>query len=559
MESALAKIWADVLDLERVGVQENFFELGGDSILTTQLASLIRNTFKVTLPLNVIFEHPTLADLAARIETVLAAGEGLQTQPILPVPRDGNIPLSFMQRRLWFIEQMNPGNTGYNVAGALALSNLLDEKALKLAVGEIVRRHEILRTYFEAVDGEPRQVIRPPAPVEIPVEDLTGLPDGEREAAAARIVSAEAQRPFDLSQGPLMRLLLLRLREDGHVLFFNMHHAISDAWSMGILARELNELYAALSQGSPSPLPELPIQYADFAVWQKQRLQGEAHEMHLKYWKEQLAGAPMLRLPTDHPRPDYYVYRSAAQSVTLPEGLGDSLQQLALRQGVTLFMASLAAFEVLLHYYSGQEDIVVGTSIAGRNSVEVEPLIGLFVNILVLRSDAGGDPTFGEFLARLRDAALGAYLHQDLPFEAIVRELHPERSLNEAVPLFNVLFMLDNIPASPLSLSGLDISRFEINREIARYDLNLHVVKRDEGLSVELHYNTSLFEPSTAARMLRHYELVLREVSSRPEARLGELKEILARDDRERRAEHLQRRKKAGLDALQKVQREVGS
>jgi pyochelin synthetase len=558
IEETLATLWSKLLGVEQVGTEDDFFELGGDSILTTQLASLVRNTFKVTLPLNVIFEHPTLADLAARVEAARAAGEGLQMQPILPVPRDGNIPLSFMQRRLWFVEQMNPGNTGYNVAGALALSNRLEEKALKMAVGEIVRRHEVLRTHFELVDGEPRQVIRPPAPVEIPLQNLSDLPDGEREAEAARIVSAEAQRPFDLSQGPLLRLMLLRLREDSHVLFFNMHHAISDAWSMGILAGELNELYSAFSQGRPSPLPELPIQYADFAVWQQQYFQGEGLEAHLDYWKQRLAGASPLQLPTDYPRPDHYVYRSAAQSVTMPEGLGDSLQQLALRQGVTLFMASLAAFKVLLHYYSEQQDIVVGTSIAGRNSVEVEPVIGLFVNILVLRSDAGGDPTFGEFLARVRDAALGAYLHQDLPFEMIVRELHPERSLKEAVPLFNVLFMLDNIPASSLSLLGLDITRFEISREISRYDMNLHVMKRDEGLSVDLHYNTSLFEPSTAARMLRQYELVLREVCSRPEARLSELNALLAQDDKQRRSERLQRRKKVGLDALQQVQREAG-
>ncbi len=558
IEEMLATLWSKLLGVEPVSPEDDFFELGGDSLLTTQLASLVRNTFKVTLPLNVIFEHPTLVDLAARIEASRATGEGLQTQPILPVPRDGNIPLSLMQRRLWFIEQMNPGNTGYNVAGALVLSNRLDEKALKMTASEIIRRHEILRTHFEVVDGEPRQVIRPPAPAEIPLKDLSGLPDGEREAEAARIASAEAQRSFDLTRGPLLHLLLLRLRDDHHVLFFNMHHAVSDAWSMGILARELNELYGAFSQGRPSPLPELPIQYADFAVWQQQYFQGASLETHLNYWKGRLAGASPLRLPTDYPRPEYYVYRSAAQSLTLSGELSEALQRLALQQGVTLFMASLAAFKVLLHYYSGQHDIVVGTSIAGRNSVEVEVVIGLFVNILVLRSDASGDPTFSEFLARLRDVSLGAYLHQDLPFEVIVRELHPERSLQEAVPLFNVLFMLDNIPASPLSLLGLDITRFEINREIARYDLNLHIMQGDEGLRIDLHYNTSLFDPSTATRMLRQYELVLREVCSRPEGRLGEFTALLAQDDKQHRSERLQRRKKEGLDTLQKILREAG-
>jgi len=557
IEEMLARLWSELLGVERFSPRDDFFEQGGDSILATKLASLVRNTFKITLPLEVIFYHPTLAGLAARIEAARAAAEGLQTQPIVPALRDGNIPLSFMQRRLWFVQQMNPVETGYNVAGAIALTNVLDAKALKMAVSEIVRRHEVLRTHFDVVDGEPQQVIDPAVPLEIPLKDLTDLPEGQRAAEAAAIAAAEVRKPFDLSRGPLVRLLLLRLRDDSHVLFFNMHHAISDAWSMAILARELNELYSAFARGRPSPLSELPIQYADFAIWQRRRFQGGVLDAHLRYWKRQIAGAEPARLPLDHPRPERYVYHSAAQSITLPPDLGDALQRLAVRQGVTRFMASLAAFKVLLHHYSGQQDIVVATSVAGRNSVEVEPLIGLFVNVLLLRSNVGGDPAFSEFLARVRDVSLAAYAHQELPFEVLVKELHPARSLKDPVPLFNVLFMLDGISVPALTLAGLEIARFEIDRNIARYDLNLHVTKCDDDLRVDLHYNTSLFEPHTATRILRDYSLVLREVCQRPEARLGEISALLADDDKQQRSERLKRRKKLGLEALQKSMRET--
>lgn len=555
IEEMLGVLWSKILDIGAPHRLDNFFELGGDSLLATQLTSQVRNLLKVELPLSAIFEFPTIGGLAARIAEVGASSEEL---PILPVPRNVDIPLSFMQRRLWFLDQINPGSSAYNIAGALSLTNLKID-ALNQALNQLIRRHEVLRTHFALKNGEPVQEINPPQLMEVSSTDLGGLSRAEQEAEALRLVSEESQRPFDLGQAPLWRVMLLRLADDNHILFFNMHHAISDAWSIGVLSTELTQLYTALTQGTPPPLAELQVQYADFAVWQYQSLQRSALNAQLDYWKKQLAGAAPLRLPTDHAREEFYVYRSGMQSVVLPEDLSESLHELALQQGVTLFMVTLAVFKILLAYYSGQEDIVVGTSIAGRNRGELEPLIGLFVNLLVLRSEARPDYTFNQFLTQVRDVSLGAYLHQDLPFEMLVRELHPERSLNEVMPLINTLFMLDNIPASSLSLPGVDITRFSIDRELARYDLNLHLVKRDGKLLVDLHYNTSLFETYTATRMLRQYELVLREVSLRPAAKLSELENLLSLDDKQHLSRRLQEHKQAGLEALkQRTRKQAG-
>jgi pyochelin synthetase len=555
IEEMLGVLWSRILDTGVPDRLDNFFELGGDSLLATQLTSQVRNVLKVELPLSAIFEFPTVGGLAARIADVRGSGEEL---PILPVPRSVDIPLSFMQRRLWFLDQINPGSSAYNIAGALSLTNLNIE-ALNKALNELIRRHEILRTHFAVKNGEPVQVINPPQLMEISSIDLGRFSRAEQEAEALRIASEESQRPFDLAQGPLWRVMLLRLADDNHILFFNMHHTISDAWSIGVLSTELTQLYSAFSQRMPSPLSELPIQYADFAVWQHQSLQGSALNAQLDYWKKRLAGAAPLRLPTDHARGEFYVYRSGMQTVVLPEDVSQSLHELALQQGVTLFMVTLSAFKILLSYYSGQEDIVVGTSIAGRNRGELEPLIGLFVNLLVLKTQARPDSTFNEFLTQVRDISLGAYLHQDLPFEMLVKELHPERSLNEVMPLINTLFMLDNIPASSLSLPGVDINQFGIDREIARYDLNLHVVKRDGKLLVDLHYNTSLFETYTANRILRQYQLVLREMSSRPAAKLSDIANLLALDDKQHLSQRLQERKQAGLEALkQRTRKQAG-
>src|SRR5215217_1019388 len=353
--------------------------------------------------------------------------------------RDG-APLSFAQERLWFVDRLEPGSAVYNIPVEWRLGGALDEAALERALGEIVRRHEALRTTFREVDGSPVQVIAPFGGFTLRLDDLSGLADADREVEVRRRAGEEAARPFDLSAGPLFRAALLRLGEEDHVLLLSMHHIVSDGWSTGVLFRELSALYAAYLAGRESPLPELPVQYADYAVWQREQLAGEVLDRQLAYWKERLAGAPeLLELPTDHPRPAVQTYRGATVLVELSLQLLERLQALGQSEGATLYMVLLGAFQVLLGKYAGSEDVVVGTPIAGRTRRETEELIGFFVNTLVLRTDLSGNPSFRETLRRVREVTLGAYAHQEVPFEKLVAELQPERSLSHS-PLFQVMF-----------------------------------------------------------------------------------------------------------------------
>ncbi|MFB3092706.1 MAG: condensation domain-containing protein, partial [Dehalococcoidia bacterium] len=444
VEEVLAGIWADVLRLERVGIHDNFFELGGHSLLAMQVISRVRSAFQVESPLRSLFESPTVAGLAERIEMARGADRVPQALPLLPASRDGDLPLSFAQQRLWFLEQWEPNSSIYNVPVALRLTGPLNVAALEQSLNEISRRHEALRTTFSVVDGQPAQVIAPKLNLTLPVLDLRELTEIERDAEVQRLVVEEAQAPFDLAQGPLLRASLLRLGQEEHVLMLTMHHVVSDGWSLNVLFRETTTLYQAFSTGEPSPLPEIPIQYADFALWQRQWLQGEELESQLAYWKEQLDGIPpVLELPTDRPRPAVETFRGAQQFLLLPDALTRSLKALSQREEVTLFMTLLAAFQTLLHRYTGQDDILVGFPIANRNRAEIEGLIGFFVNTLVLRTDLSGEPTFRELLGRVREVALDAYTHQDLPFEKLVAELHPERDISRN-PLFQVIFQLFN-------------------------------------------------------------------------------------------------------------------
>ncbi|HEU4557526.1 MAG TPA: amino acid adenylation domain-containing protein, partial [Longimicrobium sp.] len=443
-EEVLAGIWAEVLGVERVGGEDNFFDLGGHSLLATQLVSRVREALGAELPLRAVFEAPSLAELAGRVEALRAEAAGdAGAPPLLPVPRDGSpLPLSFAQQRLWFIDQLEPGSAAYNLTGAWRLEGALDTAALERSLGEIVRRHEALRTVFAEVDGSPVQVIAPFGGLALPVEDLSGLSEADREAALRRRAWEVAARPFDLAAGPLFRAALLRLGEHDHVLLLGMHHIVSDGWSVGVLYRELSALYAAYRAGAESPLPELAVQYADFAVWQREHLEGEALDRQLSYWRERLSGAPeLLELPTDHPRPAVQTFGGDTVPVELSLELLERVQALGRSEGATLYMTLLGAFQVLLSKYSGSDDIVVGSPIAGRTRAEVEELIGFFVNTLVLRTDLGGDPGFREVLGRVREATLGAYAHQEVPFEKLVAELQPERSLSLS-PFFQVMFTL---------------------------------------------------------------------------------------------------------------------
>ncbi|MFL5542599.1 MAG: amino acid adenylation domain-containing protein, partial [Longimicrobiaceae bacterium] len=445
--------------------------------------------------------------------------------PVVPVERGQAPPLSFAQERLWFLDRLEPGNPFYNLPAALRLGGALDVPALERALGEVVRRHEALRTTFAEGGEGPVQVIAPFAGFALPVEDLSALDEGEREAELRRRATAEGVRPFDLAAGPLFRAALLRLGDDDHVLLLGMHHVVSDGWSMRVLFRELSALYAAYQGGGESPLPELPVQYADFAVWQREQLRGQALDRQLAWWKERLAGAPaLLELPTDHPRPAAQTYRGGRVPVELPPELLERLQALARAEGATLYMVVLAAFQVLLARYAGSDDVVVGSPVAGRTRREVEDLVGFFINTLVLRTDLSGGPAFREVLRRVREATLGAYEHQDVPFEKLVEELRPERSLSHA-PLVQVVFNL-NQAAAPGGggLPGLRVDDVAGGGAVAKFDLSLDLTVTGRGLLGALTYATDLFEPRTAARMLEHLRRVLEQVTEDADAPVSRLR-----------------------------------
>jgi len=356
-------------------------------------------------------------------------------------------PLSFAQQRLWFLQQFDPQSAAYNVPRAVRLAGPLNVSALRRSLSEVVRRHEVLRTTFTTIDEQPVQIVHQAQPVALPVFDLSNLPEAEREASIQALYTAETSRPFNLADDLLLRASLVRVGDEDHVIFFTLHHIVSDGWSSGVLINEVVALYDAYSHDRPSPLLELPVQYADYAVWQRQQLQGEILEEHLAYWERKLRGAPVLKLPADRPRSKVLSIRGAQYIIALPSSLTDALNELSRREGTTLFMTLLAAFKALLCRYTGQEDISIGIPIAGRNQVETEQLIGFFINTLVMRTDLSGNPSFRELLGRVREVAVGAYAHQELPFERIVEELQPERSAGSQ-PFYNVMFVYQNMPAS---------------------------------------------------------------------------------------------------------------
>ncbi|MDB4894665.1 MAG: amino acid adenylation domain protein, partial [Firmicutes bacterium] len=521
-EELLAGIWAELLDVAHAGLYDNFFELGGHSLLATQAISRVRDAFAVDLPLRSIFQNPTVAGMAEAIEAAVAGGERMAVAPILPISRDGDLPLSFAQQRLWFVDQFEPATALYNIPAVIRLSGPLDVAALEQSLNEIIRRHETLRATFSNVDGQSVQRIAAYQPVPLRLVSLTAFPNDQREAAIRRVVDEEAGRPFDLARGPLLRATLLTGSGTEHVLVMIMHHIISDGWSAGVLVREAAALYAAFAAGQPSPLPELPVQYVDFAAWQRNWFAGDVHAQQLQYWRRQLDGVAVLHLPTDHPRPAVPTRQGATASFTLTGQLTERLKALSRQEGVTLFMTLLAAYQVLLHRYSGQADIAVGSPIANRNHVATEKLIGCFVNTLVLRTDLSGDVRFRELLGRVREVTMGAYAHQDMPFEQLVEALHPERNLSYT-PLFQVSFAFDNTPAAALALAGLTITPTAVDTATAKFDLALSLTERDGVLAGALEYSTELFDEGTAARILGHYQTLLEGIVAEPERLVGEL------------------------------------
>ena len=461
------------------------------------------------------------------------------SRPLVPISRDGTLPLSFAQQRLWFLDQLVPNNAFYNTPAALRLTGSLNLAALEETFNEIVRRHEALRTTFVTVEGQPVQAIASTLTIPLPVIDLRELSKAEREKEARRLTTQEAQRPFDLSKHPLLRVTLLRLDDAEYVLLLILHHIVSDGWSMGVLIREIAALYTAFASCKDAqlhlstPLSPLPIQYADFAHWQREWLQGEVLETQLSYWRQQLDGISMLNLPTDRAKPAVQTYRGATQFLELPKSLSEALDTLSQQEGVTLFMTLLAAFQTLLYRYTQQDDIAVGSPIANRNRSEIEGLIGFFVNSLVLRTNLSGNPTFRELLSRVREVALGAYAHQDLPFEKLVEELHPERHLNQN-PLFQVVFALQNAPMEALELPGLTLSPLQfVDTQTTRFDLEFHLweptrnnglgLDSSDGISGFVVYSTDLFDAATITRMLGHFQTLLEGIVANPEQRLADL------------------------------------
>ena len=532
VQEVLAGLFSDLLGVDRVGAEADFFALGGHSLLATQLVARVRSAFAVELPLRAVFDTPTVAGLAEQVERAWRGGEEAVAPPIAPAPRLAPLPLSFGQQRLWFLDRLEPGGSAYNIPSAVRLRGHLDIGALAAALSEIARRHESLRTTILDDNDGPEQVVAPPAPVPLPVVDLRALPEAGRSREAELLAGREAGRPFDLVAGPLMRAALLALAPGEHVFLVTLHHIVSDGWSMGVLIRELGVLYGAFAQGRPSPLPELPVQYADFALWQRQRLGGEAFAAELAYWRERLAGAPsLLELPTDRPRPAVQTYRGALEGFRLPAEPVRRLRALAHDRGATLFMAALAVFQGLLARYTAREDISVGTPVAGRRQRETEELIGLFVNTLVLRTDLSGDPVFTELLARVREVTLGAYAHQDVPFEQLVSELHPERSLAHS-PLFQVMLVLQNAPAGALHIPGLEPEPLDVASGASKFDLTVTLLEDGAELAGVAEYNPDLFDAATIRRLTGHFEVLLRAAAG-PGGRLSELPLLTAPERRQ--------------------------
>jgi amino acid adenylation domain-containing protein len=521
-EELVAGIWASVLKVSEVGSDANFFELGGHSLLATQVVIRLREAFGVEVQLRSLFEQPTVSGLAAQIEAALKSEKRRALPTLEAIPRDGEIPLSFAQQRLWFLDQLEPNNPFYNVPSGVRFSGELNIEALERTLSEIVRRHEVLRTSFSMVAGEPQQVISAATGITLPLEDLSQLPVEEREQEAARLAGEEAREPFDLSRGPLLRARLLRLAADEHVLLVTMHHIVSDGWSRGVLIREVSALYEAYCAGAESPLPELEIQYADFAMWQRQWLSGPVLEEQLSYWREQLRDLSTLELPTDRVRPAVQSYRGATVGFSLGREETAALKELSRREGATLFMVLLAAFQVLLSRYSGQSDVVIGTPIANRSHSGTEDLIGFFVNTLALRINLDRQASFQQLVKHVREVCLEAYAYQDVPFEKLVEELQPVRDMSRS-PLFQVMLILRNAPSGTLRMGNLRLSSAGGDGQTSQYDLVINLTETDGFLNGVLEYSIDLFERASMERLLEHFQQLLRGLTTTPELPLTQI------------------------------------
>jgi amino acid adenylation domain-containing protein len=508
-EEILTSLWCQLLGVEQVGVEDNFFDLGGHSLLATQVVSAIRDTFKVELPLAELFRGPTIAELAVKITTDRLFGDAAVPQ-IRPAVRGNRAPLSYAEQRLWFLDKLDLSPAAYIVPAALSLIGEFRALTLQQTLNEIIRRHETLRTTFGMEDGEPVQIISARPNCELPVIDLSSLQKAERDVLAEQVATEAVGRAFNLASGPLLRVMLVRLASEQHLLMMAMHHIISDGWSTGVLVRELSSIYSTYSKAAPSPLPELSIQYADFAIWQRQRLQGPVLDEQISFWKRLLEGAPaLIELATDRPRPPTPSFQGSSVPLELAKDVGQALRRSCRKSGATLFMGLLAAFEMLLYRYTGNPDVVVGSPIANRNYREIEPLIGFFVNSLTFRGDLSGDLTFSNLLAEVKESTLEAYAHQELPFERIVEELRPARDISYN-PLFQVTLALQSAPVGALTLGDAVVAAQGFASSSTRFDLEVHLWDQQDRISGFVVYNTDLFDRSTIQRMSSHFQNITR-------------------------------------------------
>ena len=556
IEDVLATIWAETLGIDRIGTNDDFFLLGGHSLLVARIVARVREALQIELPMRTLFEASTVGLLATEVER-LRQTAGCTTNPLVRVSRDGPLPLSFAQERLWFFDELEPNSAAYNIHRALRLRGSLDSDALQQSFDEIVKRHEVLRTSFINDNGKPALSIEEIGKLEVQQHDLRELPEAKREEESRAMAAAEARRPFDLKRAPLLRAALVEFDSDDHLLLLTMHHIISDGWSIGILLNELSSRYNAIVGAGELSLPDLPVQYVDFAAWQRQSLHDESMKWQIDYWLRQLSDAPAtIDLPSDRPRPAVRSFRGAKHTLRISKDITDKLTTLGREKRATLFMTLLTAFQALLACITGDEDIVIGSPIVGRSRTETENLIGNFINTIVLRARFSGDPDFNEMLRHVRDGALAAFSHQDVPFEKLVDVLQPVRTLSHN-PLFQVWFVLQNAQTEHCEFSALTTESLTVESADTRHDLQLTLWDTANGLKGSLNYSADLFEPESIGQIEKQFQALLTTITAQPGSRLSDLRTVLAAVERDYREELSEQLEESSHRKLKSVKRKA--
>jgi hypothetical protein len=559
-EEVLTNIWCQVMGLPSVGVHDDFFALGGHSLLAVQIMSRARKVLEVGLPLRSLFEARTVSQLASVIDDMRRDNTGLQMPPLVRREDSHRAPLSYPQQRIWFAQQLHPDSGVYNVYPSFRVHGALDVESLEKSINEIIRRHEVLRTNFVLEDTGPVQVVAPNLTIRFPVRDLSNPPERERKQQLNSIITEERERCFDLAHDALIRVTLVHIKTDEHILLLALHHIVADAWAMQIFYRELTTLYRAFVKGEAPQLPKLPVQYKDYARWQRKWLNGDLVEKELAYWREKLRNVPAhIDFYNSRNRPAVTANKGELVDVIIDKEISDQLRMLSRRENCTLFMTTMAVFQALIHCYSGSNDFVIGIDVANRIPAETEDIIGFFVNLLAIRTDLSGDPAFHELIGRVRATCLEAYSHQQLPFERIVEDLNPERQ-GDRIPLVQVNFGL--LPAAPikeLNLEGLKLTPLGGHNATSVFEFNLYLLDSPDGLIGSLQYSSDLFERATVVRMVSSFQQIVRQVVTRPEVKLSALHSMVDDFERTQRASSAQALKKSRLRVLEAASRKGGA